>query len=205
MAKRKKGRAGTKKSSKKSTVKSSGSNKLRWDHPASLLATWFGLGKMSFAPGTWGSLGAFPIVFFIFAMLPAENIFLGLLVSTIIVFFAGLWASEVYENSTGKKDSREIVIDEVAGQLLAITFITYNAGKNIIAPHVIIPYVIIFLLFRYFDIWKPWPCKNIEKNFKGGMGVMLDDVVAGIYAVIMFYALAVLMLLVLASSGALSL
>ncbi len=185
---------------KKSTsrTKSTSAGKpLEWNDPANLLATWFGLGRFRFAPGTWGSLGAFPLVAFIFAMVPSSHIVIGILACAVMVFFAGLWACDVYIAASKKNDPKEIVIDEVAGQLLALAFITFDAGAGITAPQIIVPYCVMFFLFRYFDIWKPWPCKAVEK-LPGGWGVMLDDIVAAIYAIIMFYALAVVMALILA-------
>jgi phosphatidylglycerophosphatase A len=169
-------------------------------HAASLIATGFGLGRIPFAPGTWGSLGAFLIVGFVFNITAPENIFLGLLVATIISFFAGMWATDIYLQSTKNKDPSEVVVDEICGQLLAVTFITYNITTNIIPARLLIPYIVIFLFFRFFDIWKPWPCSALEK-IKGAAGVMLDDVMAGIYAILMFYSLAVLIAIIFAAKG----
>lgn len=183
-------KSSTKKTTRKNPVKA-----LPWDHPAVLLSTWFGIGKLKFAPGTLGSLGALPVIAFVFGMTQGHNLFLWLLVATIIIFFAGLWASDFYSTHYGKKDPSEVVIDEVAGQMLAITFITFDVGPHVTAPHVIFPYLIIFLFFRFFDIWKPWPCSLFETKYKGGLGIMLDDIMAAVYALTLFYAIAVALML----------
>lgn len=137
-------------------------------HPAHMLATWFGLGLLPKAPGTWGSLGALPFAWFI-------NSFYGwpgLLFASVIVFALGIWASGFYGAATSASDPGEIVIDEVAGQWLALVF----AGQSLLL------YAIGFILFRLADIFKPWPASWADRKVKGGFGVMLDDMIAGVYA-----------------------
>ena len=89
----------------------------------------------------------------------------------------GIIGSNLYEKQSGVKDSKIIVIDEVVGQLISMMFFMQN---NILI-------VLSFFIFRLFDICKPWPASYIDKKIKGGMGVMLDDVVAGIYTAITLY------------------
>jgi phosphatidylglycerophosphatase A len=136
--------------------------------PACLLATWFGAGRLPRAPGTWASLVALP--------LGALLTWLGgpwlVLAVTLAVFGLGVWASERYMAAYRVHDPAAIVVDEVVGQwltlaLLPLTPIAYLAG---------------FLLFRIADMVKPWPARWIDRTMAGGIGVMLDDVVAGIYA-----------------------
>ena len=118
------------------------------------------------APGTWGSLGALPFGIFIliFGHWPV------LLAASIIVSLAGLWAADYYETASKKHDAKEIVIDEVAGMWISML------------PCAINPLLIglAFILFRFFDILKPWPIGWIDKNVPGGRGVMADDILAGI-------------------------
>ena len=134
----------------------------------------FGIGFIPFASGTFGSLAG--LIFGYLINFINFNIFYFLIP---ILFILGIIGSNIYEKHTGKKDSSIIVIDEVVGQIIAmIPFINNN-------------YLIIlsFFIFRLFDIFKPWPASYIDKNVKGGLGVMLDDVVAGIYTAITIYLL----------------
>ncbi len=144
-------------------------------HPASLLATWFGAGLLPGAPGTWGSLAALPFAWAIAARFgPAA-----LLVAAAIAFFVGWWAAEQVGRASGVADEGSIVIDEVAGQWLTLAA----------APPSAEAYVLGLLLFRLFDITKPWPARAAERNLPGGLGVMADDIVAGVYAGAVLYVL----------------
>ena len=89
----------------------------------------------------------------------------------------GVFTSNVYQKQTGEKDSSIIVIDEVVGQLIAMLFIIDNPLLVFIS----------FILFRIFDIFKPWPASYADSKINGGLGVMLDDVFAGIYALIFLF------------------
>lgn len=145
-------------------------------HPAALLATWFGAGRLPKAPGTWGSLAALPFAWTIHAAFGA----VGLAIATVVVFGVGLWASSIYVRRTGVADPGAIVIDEVAGQWLTLLPvgtdpILYAAG---------------FVLFRVADIWKPWPVSWADRSLAGGFGVMADDILAGIFAGAALYTLA---------------
>lgn len=136
--------------------------------PAALLATWFGAGYLPRFPGTWGSLAALPFAWAIsfYGGLPA----LGL--ATVIVFAIGLWSTGVYIRGSDDQDPAQVVIDEVAGQWLTL----------IATPPDPLFYFLGFILFRLFDIFKPWPVSWAERTFPGAAGVMLDDVAAGICA-----------------------
>ncbi|MHA1565740.1 MAG: phosphatidylglycerophosphatase A family protein [Alphaproteobacteria bacterium] len=135
--------------------------------PHGLIATWFGSGLLPWAPGTWGSLAALPFA--------AALAWLGgpwvLSIATIVSFLVGVWASQRYAEAINRKDPGCIVIDEVAGQWLAILPIATNFWL----------YPVAFLAFRLFDITKPWPARNAE-NLPGGVGIMADDIIAGFYA-----------------------
>lgn len=130
---------------------------------------------MPVAPGTWGSLIA--TVFAWFIALAFGSI--GLLVAAVIVFVAGWWASEAMGRASGVKDSGSIVIDEVAGQWLTLAA----------APVHPIAYGVGFLLFRLFDITKPWPAGWADRAVPGGLGVMLDDIFAAVYAAVSLFVL----------------
>ena len=142
-------------------------------NPYHLLATWFGIGKLRPAPGTWGSAVAAAMWYFlesahayIYIILPIFILF-----SWLICFKASL--------DCDSDDHQSIVIDEVAGMLLALSFVSHD----------ILNYIYAFLLFRLFDIWKPWPISWVDKNIKGGIGVLLDDLIAGLLAGVIIYSL----------------
>jgi phosphatidylglycerophosphatase A len=131
------------------------------------VATLFGIGRAPYAPGTVASIVAMPLALGI-AMWGGR---VTLLVATIFVTAVGGWASEHYVRETGKIDPSECVIDELAGQWLALSF----------APLGILAYALAFALFRLLDIFKPWPIRAVER-LPGGLGVMTDDVLAGLLA-----------------------
>lgn len=142
-----------------------------------LAATFFGAGKLPKAPGTWGSLAAI-IVAVVGLHFTGWEIFYGL---TLLVFLIGIPVADKYGKATGKADDPEIVIDEVAGQWIALFPLPYLTDfSDRIGPS--IATLAAFVLFRFFDILKPWPIKAFEQNFKGGFGVMIDDVAAGVMA-----------------------
>lgn len=136
--------------------------------PSVWLATWFGCGLIRPAPGTWGTLGGMPfgIIILILGGWPV------LFVASAIVFAIGLWAAKKFEEMTGEHDASAIVIDEVAGVWIALLPAAINMTHAGLA----------FLLFRFFDILKPWPVSWADKKLPGAMGVMLDDILAGVYA-----------------------
>ena len=136
-------------------------------HPACLAATWFGAGLIRPAPGTWGSLAALPLAW---AMVQLGGP-VTLMVATAAVFALGCWASDVYERASGGKDPGSVVIDEVAGQWLVL----------IVVPLEPLYYLAGFLVFRFCDIAKPWPASWADRKVSGGLGIMLDDVLAALY------------------------
>jgi phosphatidylglycerophosphatase A len=133
-----------------------------------VLATWFGVGNLPAAPGTFGSLAALPIAW----LLAYHGGPLALAVAGVAVFGVGWWASKVYIETTGIDDPGPVVIDEVAGQWLTLLAA---------APGVWWHWLAGFVLFRFFDIVKPWPVGWADQRIKGGFGVMFDDILAAIY------------------------
>ena len=134
--------------------------------PSHLFAAWFGIGLMQPAPGTWGSLVGLLIWYFAEFLHSSINIIL-----PIFILFSWLVCSQASKDSDFK-DHSAIVIDEVAGMLVALSFVS----------HGIVTYLCAFLLFRLFDIWKPWPISWVDKNVAGGLGILLDDLIAGLFA-----------------------
>lgn len=137
-------------------------------HPAGLLATWFGAGLLPGAPGTWGSLAAVVLAWPL-ARWGGGAALAGAAVACALI---GWWAAALYARRSGRADPKEVVIDEVAGQWLTLTA----------CPPDPLLYAVGFLLFRLFDIWKPWPVRLADRAVKGGFGIMLDDMLAAIYA-----------------------
>jgi phosphatidylglycerophosphatase A len=135
-----------------------------------LFVTWFGSGWLPWAPGTWGSLAALPFAWLILTYGgPAWLAF-----AALALFGAGCWAADIAARATQTKDPGWIVIDEVAGQWLTL----------LAAPPSLFGYAAAFLLFRLFDIWKPWPIDWADRRLEGGFGIMFDDVLAALYAAI---------------------
>lgn len=144
-------------------------------HPAFLIATWFGAGLLPRAPGTWGSLAALPFAW----ALAWWGGPMALAAATVVVFLVGWWAAAVYVRRTGRQDPGEVVVDEVAGQWLTLVMV----------PPDPLLYLAGFALFRLFDIRKPWPVGWADREIGGGLGVMVDDVFAGLYAAVIMIAI----------------
>ena len=141
-------------------------------HPAHFLALGFGAGLAAKAPGTWGTLVALP--FFVLAHSLGGQI--AVLLVAAIFFVVGIWAAGVTGRALGVSDHGGIVVDEIAAFLLVLAFVP--------APVNILGIAVAFLLFRLFDIVKPWPVNVADRLIKGGFGVMFDDVLAAIYAIV---------------------
>lgn len=135
---------------------------------AILWATFFGIGRIPLAPGTWASLLTALIAY---AVVPHLRFAWTLPMAALLVFLTGIPAAAILERHIARKDPRPCVIDEVAGQLVALTLV----------PHTPALYLAAFLLFRLFDIVKPFPVKQSERA-PHGIGIMADDVLAGLYA-----------------------
>ena len=148
----------------------------------SLLVTMFGLGKIKFIPGTFGSLATTIIFFYLFhALNLSPNI---ILIGLIIIFIYSFYAVSNYIENSENKDPGEIIIDEFLGQSIPIYLyeISHDTTKD--SSEAIIYYTLFFILFRYFDIVKPFPVSFFDKNFKNSFGVIMDDICAGFYVVL---------------------
>lgn len=144
-------------------------------HPAVILSTWFGSGYLRPAPGTWGTLAALPFAWGIHYLGGQA----GLAVCALLAYAIGTWSAHVYSRLTDSHDASEVVIDEVAGVWLAFAFV----------PLSFVGLVIAFLLFRIADILKPWPASWADRSLGGGFGIMTDDMIAGLYAGGVTYAI----------------
>ncbi|MFT4716706.1 MAG: phosphatidylglycerophosphatase A [Paracoccaceae bacterium] len=146
---------------------------------SALIATFFYVGRVPFAPGTFGSAAAIPFGYLLHRYC-GPQIFL---LAIILVFLLGWWATAAHTKGREDHDPGEIVIDEVAGQWIALLPVSYGLYHAGVDP-AIFPYpgwIAAFFLFRLFDIWKPWPIRWAD-NMDTPLGVMLDDVLAGIMA-----------------------
>jgi phosphatidylglycerophosphatase A len=148
----------------------------------SLFVTIFGLGKTKFIPGTLGSLITTIILYHLFHTLNiSSNI---ILIGLIIIFFYSFYAVSSYIKKSENKDPGEIIIDEFLGQSIPIYLYEISHGTTKDAGEAIVYYSIFFILFRYFDIMKPFPVSFFDKNFKNSFGVIMDDICAGLYVVL---------------------
>lgn len=129
------------------------------------IATLFGVGRISKAPGTWGTLATLPFCYFLLKLGP----FIYMAVTLLMIILA-IVASEKYEQQSDTHDAKEIVIDETVGFLVTMTWVPVTWQSFLIG----------FLLFRLLDIWKPFPIRYFDRTVKGGFGVVVDDLVAGI-------------------------
>ena len=144
-----------------------------WRNPVHFLAFGLGTGASPYAPGTVGTLLGIPLVY----VLAGSPLWLYLLV-TVVVVVAGIWISDKTSKDIGVHDHSGIVIDEVAGYLVTMIAIPVN------------PWTLVsgFLVFRVFDILKPWPIGTVDRRLKGGPGIMVDDLLAGFYSWILMVA-----------------
>jgi len=146
-----------------------------------LFVTLFGIGKIKKIPGSFASLATTLFLFFLFHFLNVQtNI---VLISIIIIFFVSLYAVIIFIKDLDNKDPKEVVIDEFIGQSIPICLyeIAHEGTKE--TSQVLTFYFIMFILFRVFDIVKPYPVSYYDKNFKNSFGVIMDDVCAGLYVV----------------------
>ncbi len=135
---------------------------------STVIASVFGIGYFPFASGTVASLAAMPVA----ALILLHGSGIALAAASLIAFAIGVWACGDHVRATGREDPSECVIDEVAGQWLACAF----------APVSLPGLALAFFLFRLFDIWKPWPVGWADRELPGGLGVMADDMIAGLMA-----------------------
>jgi len=148
----------------------------------SLLVTMFGLGKIKFMPGTFGSLATTIFLFYLFHTL---NISSDIILSGwIIIFIYSFYAVSTHTKDNENKDPREIIIDEFLGQSIPIYLYEISHGTTKESNEAIVYYGLFFILFRYFDIMKPFPVNFFDKNFKNSFGVIMDDICAGLYVVL---------------------
>ena len=142
----------------------------------------FGLGKLPKIPGTFGSLATVIVLYYFFHILNmSANI---ILIGLIIIFIYSFSAISAHIKDNENKDPKEVIIDEFIGQSIPIYLYEISHGTEKSPDEAIIFYGICFILFRFFDIAKPFPVSFFDKNFKNSFGVIMDDVCAGFYVVL---------------------
>ena len=142
----------------------------------------FGLGKIKLIPGTFGSLATIIILYFFFHILNLSSFII--LTGLIIIFIYSFLAIANHIKDKDNKDPNEIIIDEFIGQSIPIYLYEISHGIEKSSNDALIFYIICFILFRFFDIAKPFPVNYFDKNFKNSFGVIMDDVCAGFYVVL---------------------
>ena len=146
-----------------------------------LFVTLFGIGKLKKIPGSYASLATTIFLFFLFHIFNLSPTFI--LIVILIIFFLSIYAVNIFIKNLDNKDPKEVVIDEFIGQSIPICLyeIAHEGTKEM--NQVLTFYFIMFILFRIFDIVKPYPVSYYDKNFKNSFGVIMDDVCAGLYVV----------------------
>jgi phosphatidylglycerophosphatase A len=147
-------------------------------HPAALIATGCGIGLLPKAPGTWASLAALPLAWLLDHFAGRAS----LVIAGVVIALVGVWASQVYVARHRVEDPGEVVVDEIAAQLLVLAAVPLTLLSSMLG----------FLLFRLFDIVKPWPVSWADRTIKGGFGVMFDDLLAAAYAALALFLLILL-------------
>ena len=142
----------------------------------------FGLGKIRFMPGTFGSLATVIFLFYLFHTLNISSDII--LIGWIIIFIYSFYAVSSHTRNNKDKDPEEIIIDEFLGQSIPIYLYEISHGTTKESTEAIVYYALFFILFRYFDIMKPFPVNFFDKNFKNSFGVIMDDICAGLYVVL---------------------
>jgi phosphatidylglycerophosphatase A len=140
-----------------------------------IISTFFWVGRLPGAPGTYGSAAALPFAYWL-QQWGGSGV---LLLATILVTAIGIWASGETEKALDGKDPGEVVIDEVAGMWLTVLFLPADWAL----------YAIAFVVFRVFDVFKPWPVDHFDRIGNGGVGIMQDDLAAGLYGMMVMYAM----------------
>ena len=166
----------------------------------SLISTWFFIGRIRFASGTLGTLGFYPLYYWLLLhAADSSEAILNLWICTVVLFILGLWAVTAFQNNTKTFDHSSIVIDEVIGMslTLAISFkwlylISQSYFNLFGISQMDLTFIIAFIGFRFFDIKKPFFIKYVDRYYKNPFGVILDDLLAAIFAGVVFYILYVI-------------
>ena len=153
-----------------------------------LISTFFGYGYLTKMPGTVASLVTTIFIYIVYEHLGYTDLKFSIILF-LILFFYSFYAVKDSESEFKNKDPRQIVIDEVLGQAMPLIFLLYLNKNNELNIQIEIFYVFSFLIFRFFDIKKPFPVSYFDKNFKNYFGIIMDDIMAGLYTMLLIYIL----------------
>ena len=151
-----------------------------------LLSTFFGCGYLTKFPGTVSSLVTTLLAYIVYEVLDYTNLKFSIIVFIFLLFYS-FYAVRDTEKQFKNKDPNEIVIDEVLGQSMPLILLLYLNKTNQINISIEIYYFLSFIFFRFFDILKPFPVNYFDKNYKNYFGIIMDDIIAGIYSMILIY------------------
>ena len=155
-----------------------------------LISTFFGYGYLSIIPGTITSLVTTIFIYISYEYLGYANLKFSI-IFFLIIFFYSFYAVKDSESEFKEKDPRQIVIDEVLGQSMPLILILYLKQINQISIHIEFYYIVSFFAFRFFDILKPFPVSYFDKNFKNSFGIIMDDIMAGFYTMLVIYLISI--------------
>ena len=147
-----------------------------------LFVTCFGIGTFRFAPGTIASLITTIFLYSLFHIVNLSNIIILIILSIVLLY--SFYAVSEYIKYNENKDPKEVVVDEFIGQSIPIYLYEISHGTSKESKEAVLFYLYIFILFRFFDIKKPFPINFFDKKFKNSFGVIFDDVIAGFYVVL---------------------
>ena len=151
-----------------------------------LISTFFGYGYLTKMPGTVTSFITTVFIYTAYEYLGYTDLKFSIIFFTLL-FFYSFYAVKDSESEFKNKDPRQIVIDEVLGQAMPLILLLYLNQTNQISLQIEIYYVLSFLFFRFFDIIKPFPVSYFDKNFKNYFGIIMDDIMAGLYSMLLIY------------------
>ena len=155
-----------------------------------LISTFFGYGYLTKIPGTITSFVTTVFIYIAYEHLGYTDLKFSIIFFTLL-FFYSFYAVKDAESEFKNKDPRQIVIDEVLGQAMPLILVLYLSQKNQLSLSIEIYYLISFLSFRFFDIIKPFPVSYFDKNFKNYFGIIMDDIMAGFYSMLVIYLISI--------------
>ena len=155
-----------------------------------LISTFFGYGYLTKIPGTVASFVTAVFIYIAYEHLGYTDLKFSIIFFSLL-FFYSFYAVKDAESEFKNKDPRQIVIDEVLGQSMPLILVLYLSQKNQLSLSIEIYYLISFLSFRFFDIIKPFPVSYFDKNFKNYFGIIMDDIMAGFYSMLVIYLISI--------------
>ena len=151
-----------------------------------LISTFFGYGYLTKIPGTVTSLVTTVFIYIAYEYLGYTDLKFSIIFFTLLLFYS-FYAVKDSESEFKNKDPRQIVIDEVLGQAMPLILLLYLNQTNQLNMQIEIYYILSFVFFRFFDILKPFPVSYFDKNFKNYFGIIMDDIMAGLYSMLLIY------------------